>query len=151
MTILRSILITCIVSILFGFSLRNVFGFFEATALAFVLQFITAFIVSSFKINKVNSITAEFENELQQLLNLNEATIVCPCNNYTFQENIFINMNNTYTCEKCNNTYRVDVNLVPTLLTETIDVNKTFSDLAKQAEEKEDIEITSEYTEGTEL
>ena len=87
MTILRSILITCIVSALFGFALRNVFGFLEAMALAFVLQFITAFIVSSFKINKINNLTAEFEGELQQLLNLNEATIVCPCNNNTFQEN----------------------------------------------------------------
>jgi len=148
MTILRSILITCIVSVLFGFALRNVFGFFEATALAIVLQFVTAFVVSSFKINKVDALTAEFESELQQLLNLNEATIVCPCNNYTFRENIFINMDNTYTCEKCNNTYRVDVNLMPTLLTEVVDVNKTFTDLT---EKTEDIKITSEYTQGTEL
>tara|TARA_R100000315_G_scaffold53121_1_gene26844 strand:+ start:234 stop:680 length:447 start_codon:yes stop_codon:yes gene_type:complete len=148
MTILRSILITCIVSVLFGFALRNVFGFFEATALAIVLQFVTAFVVSSFKINKVDALTAEFESELQQLLNLNEATIVCPCNNYTFRENIFINMDNTYTCEKCNNTYRVDVNLVPTLLTEVVDVNKTFTDLT---EKTEDVKITSEYTQGTEL
>jgi uncharacterized protein YbaR (Trm112 family) len=151
MTIFRSILITSIVSVLFGFALRNVFGFFEATALAFVLQFITAFIVSSLKINKIENLTAEFEGELQQLLDLNEATIVCPCNNYTFQENIFVNMDNTYTCEKCNNTYRIDINLVPTLMTETINVNQTFSDLAKQVENKEAVKITSEYTEGTEL
>ena len=57
-------------------------------------------------------------------------------------------MDNTYTCEKCNNTYRVDVNLVPTLLTETVNVNKTFADLAKKVE---DVEITSDYTPGTEL
>tara|TARA_R100001163_G_C4973460_1_gene132461 strand:- start:31 stop:486 length:456 start_codon:yes stop_codon:yes gene_type:complete len=151
MTIFRSILITSIVSVLFGFALRNVFGFFEATALAFVLQFITAFIVSSLKINKIENLTAEFEGELQQLLDLNEATIVCPCNNYTFQENIFVNMDNTYTCEKCNNTYRIDINLVPTLMTETINVNQTFSDLAKQVEDKESVKITSQYTEGTEL
>ena len=126
MTIFRSILITSIVSVLFGFALRNVFGFFEATALAFVLQFITAFIVSSLKINKIENLTAEFEGELQQLLDLNEATIVCPCNNYTFQENIFVNMDNTYTCEKCNNTYRIDINLVPTLMTETINGEKSW-------------------------
>tara|TARA_R100001082_G_scaffold67952_2_gene38491 strand:- start:85 stop:531 length:447 start_codon:yes stop_codon:yes gene_type:complete len=148
MTILRSFFITILVSFAIGFGLRNVFGFWETTVLAFVCQFLIAFIVSSLKINRVDNLTAEFEAELQQLLDLNEATIVCPCNNFTFQENIFVNMDNTYTCEKCNNTYRVDVNLVPTLLTETVNVNKTFADLAKKVE---DVEITSDYTPGTEL
>ena len=151
MTILRSLFITILVSLAIGFGLRNIFGFWETAVLVFVCQFLIAFIISSLKINRIDNLTAEFEGELQQLLNLNEATIVCPCNNYTFQENIFINMDNTYTCEKCNNTYRIDINLVPTLLTETIDVNQTFSDLAKQAEDKEDVKITSEYTQGTEL
>ena len=148
MTILRSFFITILVSFAIGFGLRNVFGFWETTVLAFVCQFLIAFIVSSLKINRVDNLTAEFEAELQQLLDLNEATFVCPCNNFTFQENIFVNMDNTYTCEKCNNTYRVDVNLVPTLLTETVNVNKTFADLAKKVE---DVEITSDYTPGTEL
>lgn len=153
MNILRSILITSIVSVLFGFALRNVFGFLEATALAFILQFIAAFVVSSFKLNKVNNLTMEFEAELQQLLDLNEATIVCPCNNNTFIENIFINMDNSYTCEKCNNTYRIDVNLVPTLLTEPIDlnINNAFVDLTKEVQEVEGVATTSEYKQGTEL
>jgi len=151
MTILRSILITSIVSALFGFALRNVFGFWEATALAFVVQFIAAFVVSSFKLNKITNLTAEFEAELQQLLDLNEATIVCPCNNNTFMENIFINMDNSYTCEKCNNTYRVDVNLVPTLLTEPVNIDRTLVDLTKKTEEAKDVQITSDYTPGTEL
>jgi hypothetical protein len=148
MTILRSFLITVLVSLAIGFGLRNIFGFWEIAVLAFVCQFLIAFTVSSLKINKVDNLTAEFEGELQQLLELNEATIVCPCNNYTFRENVFINMDNTYTCEKCSNTYRVDVNLVPTLLTETVDVNRAFPDLSDKAE---DIKITSEYTQGTEL
>tara|TARA_R110000824_G_scaffold90303_1_gene220679 strand:+ start:529 stop:984 length:456 start_codon:yes stop_codon:yes gene_type:complete len=151
MTILRSILITCIVSALFGFALRNVFGFWESATLAFVLQFIAAFIVSSFKLNKVNNLTMEFEAELQQLLDLNEVIIECPCTNNNFTENIFINMDNSYTCEKCNNTYRIDVNLVPTLLTETMDVNKALIDITKEVKEPEGVKVTSEYEQGTEL
>lgn len=143
--ILRSIVITSFVSILFAFGLRNVFGFWETLALAFILQVVVAFIFSSFKINKVNNLTAEFENELQQLLDLNETTIICPCNNYTFTDNIFVNMDNTYTCEKCNNTYRIDVSVVPTLLTEPVNIDKTFDDLSKQ------VEVSSEHIEGTEL
>ena len=70
MTILRSLLITILVSIAIGFGLRNVFGFWETAILAFVIQFLISFIVSSLKINKVDTLTAEFESELQQLLDL---------------------------------------------------------------------------------
>ena len=145
MTILRSILITSIVSILFGFALRNIFGFWESIALAFVLQFIIAFIYSSVKINRVDTLTEEFEVELQQLLDLSEAAIPCPCGNYTFMGNIFINMENTYVCEKCNNEFKLNVAVTPTLVTQPVDVNQNFSDLSK------DVEIVSEYSEGKEL
>jgi Ca2+/Na+ antiporter len=145
MTILRSILITSIVSILFGFALRNVFGFWEALSLAFVLQFIVAFITSSFKINRVENLTNEFEGELEQLLSLSETTIACPCGNYTFTENIFANVESTYVCEKCNNEFKLDVTVTPTLLTQPVNVDQPITAL------KDDIEITSEYKQGTEL
>jgi transcription elongation factor Elf1 len=151
MTIFRSLLITILVAAAFGFGLRNIFGFWETTVLAFVCQFLIAFTISSLKINRVDNLTAEFEAEIDQLLSLSETSVVCPCNNHTFRENIFINMDNSYTCKKCNNTYRVDVNLMPTLLTEPIDVNKTFTDLKEEADNVKDIKITSDYKPGTEL
>ena len=92
MTILRSVIITGIISILFGFAFRNFLGFLEATSLAFVVQFIISFIFSSLKINRVQNLTAEFEGELQQLFDLSEVTIDCPCGNYSFTENIFLNV-----------------------------------------------------------
>jgi hypothetical protein len=145
MTILRSILITGIVSILFGFALRNVFGFWESLTLAFVVQFIIAFISSSFKINRIQNLTNEFEGELEQLLSLSETTIACPCGNYTFTENIFPNVENTYVCEKCNNEFKLDVTVTPTLLTQPVSVDQPITAL------KDDVEITSEYKQGTEL
>ena len=75
MTILRSLLITVLVSVAIGFGLRNLFGFWETAVLAFVLQFLTSFIVSSLRINKVDNLTVEFESELQQLLDLSEVSI----------------------------------------------------------------------------
>ena len=98
MTILRSFLITLLVAIAFAFGLRNIIGFWETLALAIVIQFIIAFVYSSFKISRVDNLTQEFEGELQQLLDLSEVTIACPCGNYTFSENVFLNMENTYTC-----------------------------------------------------
>jgi len=148
MIFIRSFLITSIISVLFGFALRNVFGFWEALSLAFVIQFLVAFSISSFRINKVQTLTGEFEGELQQLLDLNEVSVPCPCGNYVHTDNIFLNLENSYTCEKCNNDFKLIVNITPTLVTEIVDVNQTVADFDK---ESKDVEITSEYKQGTEL
>tara|TARA_R110000824_G_scaffold14684_3_gene62342 strand:+ start:1411 stop:1869 length:459 start_codon:yes stop_codon:yes gene_type:complete len=152
MTILRSLVITILVSAAIGFGLRNVFGFWETAVLAFVCQFLFAFIVSSLKINRVSNLTQEFDDELQQLLNLSEASISCPCGNFSFTENIFLNMENTYTCEKCKNDFRLEINVTPTLLTHPVSINQSFPDLTnEELPEEDEIKITSEYTQGTEL
>ena len=151
MTILRSFLITLLVAIAFAFGLRNIIGFWETLALAIVIQFIIAFVYSSFKISRVDNLTQEFEGELQQLLDLSEVTIACPCGNYTFTENVFLNMENTYTCEKFNNDFRIEVSITPTLLTQPVNVNQTFAELTKEEEADDDIKITSSYSQGTEL
>tara|TARA_R100000005_G_C4949953_1_gene170872 strand:- start:241 stop:696 length:456 start_codon:yes stop_codon:yes gene_type:complete len=151
MTILRSFLITLLVAIAFAFGLRNIIGFWETLALAIVIQFIIAFVYSSFKISRVDNLTQEFEGELQQLLDLSEVTIACPCGNYTFTENVFLNMENTYTCEKCNNDFRIEVSITPTLLTQPVNVNQAFAELTKEEEVEDDIKITSSYSQGTEL
>jgi transposase-like protein len=148
MIFIRSFLITGIISVLFGFALRNVFGFWEALSLAFVIQFIVAFSISSFRINKVQALTGEFEGELQQLLDLNEVSVPCPCGNYVHTDNVFLNLENSFTCEKCNNDFKLVVNITPTLVTEVVDVNQAVTDFAKEVK---DVEITSEYKQGTEL
>ena len=148
MIFIRSFLITSIISILFGFALRNVFGFWEALSLAFVIQFLVAFSISSFRINKVQTLTGEFEGELQQLLDLNEVSVPCPCGNYVHTDNIFLNLENSYTCEKCKNDFKLVVNVTPTLVTEIVDVDQAAANFAKEAR---DVEITSDYKQGTEL
>ena len=148
MIFIRSILITSIISVLIGFALRNVFGFWEALSLAFVAQFILSFIFSSFRINRVQNLTGEFENELQQLLDLSEISVPCPCGNYTYTDNVFVNLENIYTCEKCNNDFKLIVNVTPTLVTDIVDVDQTVANIAKEIK---DVEIASEYAQGTEL
>jgi hypothetical protein len=148
MILLRSILITSFVSILFGFAFHKVLGFFEALSLAFVTQFLFSFIISSFKINKVQSLTGEFEAELQQLLDLNEVSIPCPCGNFIHTDNIFMNADNSYVCEKCSNEFKLAINITPTLITEPVNVNQSVDELTKDIG---DIKVTSEYKQGTEL
>ena len=161
MTFIRSFLIAGVVAVLFGFGLRGIFGFWEATILALALQFVIAFIYSSVRINKNTNLTAEFESELEQLLSLSEASVACPCGNYTYTDSIFLNLENGYTCEKCNNEFRIDVSLTPTLLTTPINVGKNFEVFTEEpseepseestVEDSEDVSITQEYTKGTEL
>lgn len=156
MIIVRSLFITLLISLIFGFALRNVFGFFESTCLAFGIQFVGSFIASSYKINKIQILSSEFQAEIDQLVSLSEVTIACPCGNNTFTENIFPNVESTYNCEKCNNEFKIDVNITPTLVTNPVDINKTFADLTKETDkavsnDTDEISITQEYTKGTEL
>ena len=60
-------------------------------------------------------------------------------------------MENTYTCEKCNNDFRIEVSITPTLLTQPVNVNQAFAELTKEEEVDDDIKITSSYSQGTEL
>tara|TARA_R110002020_G_scaffold283466_1_gene499183 strand:+ start:29 stop:517 length:489 start_codon:yes stop_codon:yes gene_type:complete len=162
MTFIRSFLIAGIVAGLFGFALRNVFGFWEAAALAFVLQFLVAFVYSSFKISKNTNLTAEFVSEIEQLLSLSEASVACPCGNFVYTDNIFLNLENSYTCEKCKNEFKIDISLTPTLITTPLNVSHKFEEITQEdtpedttetgaTETVEDVSITQEYTKGTEL
>jgi len=149
MTLLRSIVITIIVSLGFAFGLKNLLGFWETFSLAVVIQFIVSFLYNSKKINKVQELTADFENELEQLLSLSEAKIPCPCGNYTHTTNLFYNIDETYICEECTNEFRVEFSATPTLLTQPVYTEQDFNNLKE--EKVDDVEITSDYQPGTEL
>ena len=70
--------------------------------------------------------------------------------------NIFLNLEETYTCEKCNNEFRVDISLTPTLLTQPVYTEQDIllagsSEQDQESKEPSDVQFTSEYTKGTEL
>jgi len=149
MTLLRSVVITILVSLGFAFGLKNLLGFWETFSLSIVIQFIIGFIYNSKKINKVQVLTADFQNELEQLLSLSEAKIPCPCGNYTYTTNLFYNIEETYVCEECGNEFRIEFSATPTLLTQPVYTEQDFNYLKE--EKVEDVEITSDYKPGTEL
>lgn len=149
MTLLRSVVITILVSLGFAFGLKNLIGFWETFSLAIVIQFIVGFIYNSKKINKVQVLTTDFQNELEQLLSLSEAKIPCPCGNYTYTTNLFYNIDETYVCEECGNEFRIEFSATPTLLTQPVYTEQDFNNLKE--EKVEGVEITSDYNPGTEL
>jgi len=149
MTFLRSIIITVLVALGFAFGLKNVLGFWETFALAIVFQFLIAFLYNSTKISKVKELTNDFQNELDQLLSLSEAKIACPCGNYTYTTNLFLNVEETFKCEKCGNEFRIDFSATPTLLTQP---GYTQSEIdLKEGKNDDEVKITSDYKPGKEL
>ncbi len=149
MTFLRSIIITVLVALGFAFGLKNVLGFWETFALAVVFQFLAAFLYSSNKISKVKELTTDFQNELDQLLSLSEAKIDCPCGNYTYTTNLFLNVDETFKCEKCGNEFRIDFSAIPTLLTHPV-YTQSEVDL-KEGKNDDEVRFTSDYKPGKEL
>ncbi len=77
------------------------------------------------------------------------ALTVSPFGNDT--STLMVGLENGYTCEKCNNEFRIDVSLTPTLLTTPLNVGYDFDKKTEAEAEVEDVSITQEYTEGTEL
>jgi len=149
MTFLRSIIITVLVALGFAFGLKNVLGFPETFALAVVVQFLAAFLYNSTKISRVKELTNDFQNELDQLLSLSEAKIACPCGNYTYNTNLFLNVEEIYKCEKCGNEFRIDFSATPTLLTQPV-YTQQENDFKEQVS-KEEVKFTSDYKPGKEL
>ena len=148
MTFLRSIIITILVSLGIAFGLRNLLGFWETFALAIVVQFLAAFLYNSSKISRVKELTNDFQNELDQLLSLSEAKIACPCGNYTYTTNLFLNIEETFKCEKCGNEFRIDFSATPTLLTQPIYTQKEV-DLKEG--KNDEVEFTSDYEPGKKI
>jgi len=149
MTFLRSIIITVLVSLGIAFGLRNVLGFWETFTLSIVIQFLAAFLYNSSKISRVKELTNEFQNELDQLLSLSEAKIACPCGNYTYNTNLFLNIEETFECEKCGNEFRIDFSATPTLLTQPVYTQQEVD--LKEGKNNEEVKITSDYKPGKEL
>lgn len=136
MSILKSLLITSAISFLFSYGLRNTVGFWETFAIATGLQIVFAFIYNSYRISKQREIGGFFQQEIEEILSYSDTTFVCPCGNHTFSEKLFINIDNTFKCEKCKSLVRADVKVEPILLTETVSESKTYEAL-KNVGEKE--------------
>ena len=135
MSILKSILLTTIVSLLFAFGLRNVIGFWETFTLAFAIQFVAAFIYSSFKISNEDTIVNTFQAELDELIDMSKVTIDCPCGKNRFVDVVFVGVDNVFDCDKCGSNFKVIVDITPTLTTEPVDnITKTFDTLVKEKE-----------------
>jgi hypothetical protein len=119
---IKSLLITAGVSTLFAFGVADYINFWNAFAFVTGLQFIIFWIISSSRQADKGSIYSEFEANMDSVLSLSQASVECPCGNHVFEEEVFVNSENTYRCPKCNNNIKLDAQITAVLLTDPSEV-----------------------------
>lgn len=114
----RSILITAAVSALFAFGLEQFVGFWNTFSLVSGIQFITFWIINSRQQIDKDTLYAEFETNIDDLLSLSRVSVECVCTNHVFNEEVFMNSDNIHRCPKCNNNIKLDPQLRAVLQTD---------------------------------
>lgn len=127
--ILISLSITLVVSTLGAFSLSRVLGFWESFCICTILQFVLFYIYNNFTINNQKLKHEQIINERLDILSKNVISFQCPCGKKNFEEIIYINEENTFRCDKCNEDIKLDIVLTPIVKTTPIDIEETYSKL----------------------
>lgn len=128
--LLRSLLITLLISFGLAFSLRNVFGLWETFTLVTALQYIVTFIVKSYE-ERAGQV-AQLTQTLDELLSRQEVTVECPCGKSEIPVTIFVDEETIVKCDVCNNKFRVVTEISTRLITEPVVLESMFDQLNEQ-------------------
>lgn len=131
--IVRSFVITALVSIGTAFALSSILGFWQTAVGVTVIQYLVFFIRSS--IDQRRGVIQSLQADIDSIISRTEIEVECPCGKSKSVVNIFMDDEPLITCETCNNTYRVVANVTTQLITEPTNLNKLFTQLAKLSEE----------------
>lgn len=132
-----SILTTAVVSTAIAFGLSTILGFWQTFSLAFILQVISFYYFNNRLITKQQVELEKILNDRYEILSKNLVQFACPCGQQTFEELIYINAENTFKCEKCDNNITVGVNLIPAIATIPMDIGSTLQKMRMLDEENE--------------
>jgi hypothetical protein len=124
--------ITTLISIGLGFVLKDFIGFWQGVVGAFIVQFITFYILSSRGREEVE----EAASSVAEIIDLQTMPINCPCGKNTITAPIFFNTDNQFTCEKCGSVFRVEPSFDVVLLTEPLNIENIFNKLKEQSDNK---------------
>jgi hypothetical protein len=119
---IKSLIITVGVSTLFAFGVAEHINFWNAFAFVTGLQFVTFWLFNHHQRADKGSIYREFEANMDSLLALSHTSVECPCGNHVFEEEVFVNSENTQRCPKCNNNIKLDTQVTAILLTDPSEV-----------------------------
>ena len=128
--LLRSLLLTLLISLGIAFSLRNVFGLWETFTLVTALQYILSFIIKTYE-ERAGQV-AQLTQTLDEILSRQEVTVECPCGKSEIPVTIFIDEENIVKCDACKNKFRVVTEISTRLITEPLVLENMFNALNEQ-------------------
>jgi len=128
--LLRSLLITLLISLGIAFSLRNVFGLWETFTLVTALQYILSFIIKTYE-ERAGQV-AQLTQTLDEILSRQEVTVECPCGKSEMPVTIFIDEETIVKCDACKNKFRVVTEISTRLITEPLVLENMFNALNEQ-------------------
>ena len=131
--IISSIGITLAISTGFAFGVKNIFDFWPAFVLITTLQVFGFFVWNTYQLHQNTKQQLIDQKEIEELENLQYATVECPCGNYNSIEQIFISGDNIFDCPSCKSRFKVDVDLVPMLVTDIISAASIYERLQQEA------------------
>ena len=130
LSLLRSLLITLLISLGIAFSLRNVFGLWETFTLVTALQYILSFIIKTYE-ERAGQV-AQLTQTLDEILSRQEVTVECPCGKSEMPVTIFIDEETIVKCDACKNKFRVVTEISTRLITEPLVLENMFNALNEQ-------------------
>ncbi len=123
---LRSLITTAAVSALIAYGLSQWVEFWRVFSLATAVQFVVFWVLNTrFTVDK-DKLYAEFEENFEGILNMSRVAVDCPCNNHVFEEEVFVNGDNTHRCPKCKNQIKLDCPIRAVLLTDPGEVTDSL-------------------------
>lgn len=127
---IASLTITFLVSAGFGFILKDILGFWEGFVGVLLLQFFIYNIYISFA--RKQPVVTEEDKIIDNIVELQTVPVSCPCGNNIFSAPVFFNSDNSFTCEKCNSKFRVEISYESVLLTEPVNIENAFKVLKEK-------------------
>lgn len=129
--------ITIVVSILIGVSIGPFVGFWSGFGIGFALQIFGNFIYQNFITSKQQIELERILNERMEIVTSNSVQFPCPCGAKQFNEFVIINDDNIFSCERCGQLIKLNIQFTPTVITTPLDNEKQLEKLNKLTPELE--------------
>ncbi len=85
---LRSLVITALVSGLTAYGLSEWIDFWKSFAFVTSLQFVAFWLINTkYNVDR-DRLYVEFEESIEGVLNMSRVAVECPCNNHVFEEEV---------------------------------------------------------------
>jgi hypothetical protein len=130
--LLKSTIITLVISLGLAYSLRQLFGFWECFTLASIFQYILFFMLKSKKIQETSTTIQELTDNIDSLIEKQLVSVQCPCGKNNLPVVIFLDESPIVECDKCNNSFRVSVEIQTQLITEPVNMENIYNKLKEQ-------------------